>query len=75
MGGKGDPCALLVRLQTEAAPVENRVEITLTIDTPYDSAVSLWVFKENENTDLKRYIHPHVHCKTVFNYQAKLGEK
>ena len=74
-GRKGGPLCVVGETADWGSPVEIRVEITLTIDTPYDSAVSLWVFKENENTDLKRYIHPHVHWKTVFNYQAKLGEK
>ena len=28
-----------------------------------------WVSKENENTNLKWYMHPHVHCSIIYNNQ------
>ena len=26
-------------------------------------------FEENENTNLKRYLHPHVYCTIIYNSQ------
>ena len=28
-----------------------------------------WVSKENENTDSKRYLHPHVYCIIIYKSQ------
>ena len=29
----------------------------------------VYLLKENENTNLKRYLHPHVYCSTTYNSQ------
>ena len=44
--------------------IKNRTTIWSTIST------FGYLSKENENTNLKRYLHPHVHCSMIYNSQA-----
>ena len=37
------------------------------IELPYDSAMPL--LEENKNTDSKRYSHPNVHSRVIYNSQ------
>ena len=39
------------------------------IELPYDPAIPLLVLEENENTNLKRYVHPYAHCSILYNNQ------
>ena len=41
------------------------------IELPYDPEILLWgnVLEENENTNLKRCMHPYVHCGSIYNIQ------
>ena len=41
----------------------------LKIKVPCDPAIPLWVSEENENTNLRRYMHPYVHCGIIYNNQ------
>ena len=42
----------------------------LKIELPYDQQFHTLVYtKENENTNLKRYIHPSVHSSIIYNSQ------
>ena len=40
-------------------------------ELPYDQQFHSWVYirRKNENTNLKRYIHPSVHSSIIYNYQ------
>ena len=40
----------------------------LKIELPYDPVIPLLnIYQKNENTNLKKYIHPHVHCSIIYN--------
>ena len=42
----------------------------LKIELPYDPAIPLLsMSEENENTDLKRYMHPNVHSSIIYKCQ------
>ena len=43
----------------------------LKIELPYDPAISLLgiFLKKNENTNLKRYMHPDMHSSIIYNSQ------
>ena len=70
-GEKGNPRALLVGVQTGAATVENSMEILQQIK----NETALWpsestpgtIFAEAQNTNLKEYMHPSVHCSVIYN--------
>ena len=54
--------------------MENRMEVSqkIKIELPYDPAIPLlgiYVYKENKNTNLKRYTHPNVHSSIIYNSQ------
>ena len=48
--------------------IECRILKKLKIELPYDSIIILMgiYFKENENINLKRYLHPHVHSSIIY---------
>ena len=47
-----------------------RVLKKLKIEPPYNPAFPLLgIYKENENTNLKRYMHLNVHCSIIYNSQ------
>ena len=46
----------------------------LRIELPYDpairgSCVSGHISRKDENSNLKRFMHPNIHCNTVYNSQ------
>ena len=44
----------------------------LKIEIPYGPEIALLgkcTSEENKNTNLKRYMHPYVHCSTIYNCQ------
>ena len=45
----------------------------LKIHLPYDPAISLLdiYLEKNENSNSKRYMHPSVHCSTIYNRQDR----
>ena len=73
MRRKGNPGVLLVGKQTGAAAVENSVKSpqkpkrgTIMSSGNYTSG---YVSKENEDTNLKRELYPHVYCSMICNGQ------
>ena len=60
----------MVGLQTGAATVESRME-KLKVKLPYDPAITLLAIyqKKIQNTNLKRYTHPQVHCSISYSSQ------
>ena len=73
MWRKGNPHALLVGMQTGAATVENSVEVPQktkdgTAFWPSDST-SGNISEETQNSNLKKYMHPYVHCSIICNSQ------
>ena len=73
MWRKGNPCALLVGMQTGAATRENSMEFPQKIK----SGIALWLSnstsectsEETQNANSKDYMHPYVHCSIVYNSQ------
>ena len=61
----------LLWMQTSATIVENSTEVPQKIE----NMITIWSInstteyspKENENTNLKRYMHPYVYCITVYS--------
>ena len=46
------------------------------MELPYDSnSTSGYISKENKNTNLKRYMHPHVHCNIHLLPKAKIRKQ
>ena len=41
----------------------------LNIELPYDSAIPIPGHISRENHNLKRYMHPNIHCSTVYSGQ------
>ena len=72
MWRKGNPCALLVGMQTGAATMENSVEIPQkTKNGPYDPPIPLLgIYPKKLKTNLKEYMHHCVHCSVIYNGQA-----
>ena len=70
---KGNPCTLLVRMWIGAVTKENSMGFPQKIKnrtTIWSSnSPSGYLSTENENTDLRRYMHPHVHYSIVYNRQ------
>ena len=71
---KGNPCTLLVRIQTGAAAVEISMKVphkTKNRGLPNDpvSPVLGISLEKNENTNLKTYIHPDIHNSTIYYSQ------
>ena len=71
MWRKGNPFALLVGMQTDAATVENSMEIPQKIknDLPKSDPTSVNISKEIQNRKLKEHKHPSVHCSVIYNCQ------
>ena len=65
--------SLLVTLLTGAATMENSMEVLQKIKNRTSIGVSNFTFgylpKENNNTNLKRYMHSNVHCNIIYNNQ------
>ena len=63
-----DSCALLVGMQTGAAPLENGVEVPQNVKT----RTALWSSNhppKYKNTDFKRYMHPSVYSSVSYSRQ------
>ena len=75
MRRKGKPCALLVEMLIGTATLENSMAFPQKIKNittiVYSNSTSGYLSKENENTNLKRYTYPHVHCSIICNSQGK----
>ena len=64
MWRKGNPHAVLVENSVEVPQkIKNRTTICSSYSTPG------YLSKENENTNLKREMHPYVHCTIIYNSQ------
>ena len=64
MWRKGNPCALLVGMQIGTA-IKNGPALW-----PSDSeSHSNNIVKETQNTDLKEYMYPYLHCSVIYNSQ------
>ena len=68
-----NPCALLVGMEIGAATMENSMEIpqktkNRTTITSSNSTPG-YLYEENKNINLKRYMHPEVHCSIIHNSQ------
>ena len=69
------PHALLAAMQTSAATVENSMELPVPQKIESGSALlfsnstSGYIFQEIQNTDLKEYMYPYVHCSVIHNRQ------
>ena len=65
------PLAPLVEMQMGAAPVENSMEVPQKLKnrtTKWSgNSTAEYLPKENENTNLKRYMHPCVYCSIIYN--------
>ena len=71
---KGNTYALLMGKQIGAATMENSMEGLQNIKNgtalwPSDST-SGYISKETQNTNLKEYMHPYVHCSIMYSSQA-----
>ena len=71
--GKGNPHVPLVRMYILVAPMENSMEVPQKIKNrttiwPYNSTPG-FVFKENENTNYKGYLHSNVHSSITDDSQ------
>ena len=53
--------------------MENSLEVPKKIEKKKKNYHMTWQFhfwvlsKENKNTNLKRYMHPHVHCSIIYS--------
>ena len=68
-----NPHALVVGMQIGAATVKISMEIPQKIDNgtallPSDSTSGNFS-KENQNTNLKEYVHTYVHCSVIYKGQ------
>ena len=73
MSRKMNPHALLMGMWIGAATVENSMGVTKKIKSRTtiwsNNSTSGYLSKENKNTNLKRYMHPSVHCSIIYNSQ------
>jgi len=46
-----------------------RVPLKKKMELPYDAAIPLLGLHPEEKHDLKGYMHPNIHCSTVYNSQ------
>ena len=71
MWRKGNPLALLLGMQTDAATLENNTEVpqkvknTTTLQS--SNCTARYLPKEYKNTDLKGYMHPDVYSNIINN--------
>ena len=64
---------MLVRTPTGAATVENSMEVP----PKNENRTTIWssnctagyLPKENDNANLKKYMHPHAYCSIIYNRQ------
>ena len=73
MWRKGNPSALLVGMQPDAATVENSMEILQknlngSAFQPSDPS-SGNISKGTQNTNSKEHKHPYVHCSIIYSHQ------
>ena len=69
MWSKGNPFALLMGMQI-GVTTENSMEVPPKF-FKNSSFTSGYLFEENQNTNLKRYMYPHVHCSIIYDSQAR----
>ena len=64
---------LLKGMEIGAATMENSMEVPQKIENRAtirsNSSLLEYLYKENENTNLKGYMHPHVHSSIISNIQ------
>ena len=71
--GSGNLCKLLVGKYIGAATVENSMEHPQKLQNrtpiwPSNSTLE-YISQKNENTNSKIYMHPNVHCNTIYSRQ------
>ena len=74
MWRKGNPCALLVGMQTGVATVESSMEIPQKIKNGSafwhsDPTPGIDISEESQNTNSKEHKHPYVHSSVMCNCQ------
>ena len=73
MWRKGNPSALLMEMQTGAAPVESSMEIPQKIKNgsafQFSNPTSGNISEGTQNANLKDHKHPYVHCSVIYNRQ------
>ena len=73
MWREGNPSELLVGMQIGAATVESSLELPQKIKNGtvliLSDSTSGNLPKETQNTNLKEYMHPLVHCSIIYNRQ------
>ena len=73
MWSQGNPSALLVGMQIGTATMENSMELTQKIKNETTvwchNSTSGYLSGEIRYTNLKRYMHPYIHCSTIYNSQ------
>ena len=67
MWRKGNPHIQLLGMLVGTATIENNKEVPQKIKLPYDPGIPL--FQRKQNTNLKGYMHPYVHCSIIYNSQ------
>ena len=75
MWRKQNPPTLLEGMLTGAATIENSIKFNFS--SKIKNRATIWpcnstpghISEENENTNLKRYMHPNVHSNTIYNSQ------
>ena len=74
MWKKGNPSALLIRIQIGAATMENGMELPQKIKNRPALQSSYSTFgdlsEKIQNINLKEYMHPYVNCSIIYNSQA-----
>ena len=73
MWRKGNPHALLVRMEIVSTTMENCMKIpqkNKNRNTIKFSNSTRYLPKENETTKLKRYVHPYVYYSIIYNSQV-----
>jgi len=73
MQRKWNPSALMVGMIIGAATVESNMEVPQKVKNRTSmspsKSTSGYLPKGDENTTLKRYLHPHVHWSIIYNSQ------
>ena len=77
MWRKGNPCTLLVGMQTGVTTVEGSIEGPQKLKNGTalspNNSTSGNIYEETQNTNLKEYVHPYVHCSV--NTRAKIWKQ
>ena len=69
---KGNLSTLLVGMQMGSTTMENNMEVPQKkqkIELAYDPSIPSWAYVENHIK--KKYLHPNIHCSTIYNSQDK----